>query len=89
MTNSASATINARCGYNCMTDSRIFRGMRPIPGGTPDDRKLTGFGCFGPSDKVSDWISGRMAEGPTGIKAWAVDYSALVSSPRWNCAIIP
>jgi hypothetical protein len=30
--------------------------MRPDPGRASDDNKLTGFGCFGPSDKVFDWI---------------------------------
>jgi hypothetical protein len=59
------------------------------PGGTSDDRRLIGFGCFGPNDKVSDWIANRLAEGPTGIVAWVVDYSALVSSPRWHRVIIP
>jgi hypothetical protein len=44
--------------------------VRLDPDETPDDRKLTGFGCFGPSDKVSDWIADRLAEGPTGIGAW-------------------
>jgi hypothetical protein len=44
--------------------------MRLNPGGASDARKLTGFGCFGPSDKVSDWIASRLAEGPTGIAAW-------------------
>jgi hypothetical protein len=63
--------------------------MRPDPGGASDERKLAGFGCFGPSNKVSDWIASRLAEGPTGIVAWGVDYSALVSSPRWHCVIIP
>jgi hypothetical protein len=47
-------------------------------GGESDDSKLTGFICFGPSDKVSDWIADRLAEGPTGLVAWGVDYSALV-----------
>jgi hypothetical protein len=55
------------------------------PSGASYDRKLTGFGCFSPSDKVSEWIASRLAEGPTGIIAWEVDYSALVSSPRWHC----
>jgi hypothetical protein len=63
--------------------------MRPDPGGASDDRKLTSFGCFGLNDKVSDWIARRLAEGPKGIAAWGVDYFALVSLPRWHCAIIP
>jgi hypothetical protein len=63
--------------------------VRPNHGGTPDDSKLTGFGCFSPSDKASDWIADRLADGPTGIGAWGVDYSALVSPPRWHCVIIP
>jgi hypothetical protein len=63
--------------------------MRLDPGGATDDCKLTRFGCFSPSDKVSDWIADRLAEGPTGIVAWEVDYSALASSPRWHCVIIP
>jgi hypothetical protein len=37
------------------------------PGGASDDYKLTGFGCIGPGDKVSDWIASRLAEGPTGM----------------------
>jgi hypothetical protein len=63
--------------------------VRPNPGGASDDIKLTGFGCFSPSDKASDWIADRLAEGPTGIGAWGVDYSAVVSSPCWHCVIIP
>jgi hypothetical protein len=56
--------------------------MRLNPGGAPDDRKLTGFGCFSPSSKVSDWIADRLAEGSTGIGAWGVDYSVVVYLPR-------
>jgi hypothetical protein len=41
--------------------------VRPDPGGASDDRKLTGFGCFSPSDKASEWIADRLVEGPTGI----------------------
>jgi hypothetical protein len=63
--------------------------VRPDSGGASDDSKMTGFGCSGPSDKVSDRIADRLAEGPTGIGAWGVDYSALVSSPRWQCVITP
>jgi hypothetical protein len=63
--------------------------VRPDPGGASDDSKLTGLGCFSPSDKVSDWIADRLAEGPTGIGAWGVDYSASMSSPRWHCVVIP
>jgi hypothetical protein len=44
--------------------------MRLDPGGASDDRKLTGFGCFGPSDKVSDWIASRLVEGFTRIVPW-------------------
>jgi hypothetical protein len=44
--------------------------MRLDPGRASDDRKQTGFGCLDPSDKVSDWIVDRLAEGPTGIVAW-------------------
>jgi hypothetical protein len=46
--------------------------MRLDPGGASDDRKLTGFGYVGPSDKVSDWIASRLADGPTGIAARGV-----------------
>jgi hypothetical protein len=49
--------------------------VRLDPGGTSDDRKLTGFRCFGQSDKVSDWIADRLAEVSSGIVAWGVDYS--------------
>jgi hypothetical protein len=63
--------------------------MRLDPGLAFDDRKLTCFGCFGPSDKVFDWLADRLAEGPTGIGAWGVDYYALVSSSCWHCIIIP
>jgi hypothetical protein len=77
MTNPASATIDARCGcFVCATVG--FRDVRPDPCGASDESKLTGFGCFSPRDKVSDWIADRLAEGPTGIGAWGVDYSALV-----------
>jgi hypothetical protein len=55
-------------------------GMRLDPDEAFDDSKLTGFGCFRPSVKASDWIADRLAEGPTGIGAWGFDYSALVSS---------
>jgi hypothetical protein len=63
--------------------------VRPDPGGESDDSKMTGFGCFGPSDKASDWIADRLVEGSTGIVAWGVNYSVLVSSLRWHCVIIP
>jgi hypothetical protein len=46
--------------------------MELDPGGASDDRKLIGFGCFGPSDNVSDWIANRLAEGRTGIVGWGV-----------------
>jgi hypothetical protein len=51
--------------------------MSLASGGASDDSKLTGFGCFGPSDKVSDWIADQVAEGPTGIDPWEVDYLPL------------
>jgi hypothetical protein len=38
--------------------------VSPDPGGTFDDNKMTGFGCFSPSDKVSDWIADRAGGGP-------------------------
>jgi hypothetical protein len=63
--------------------------VKPDPGAASDDIKLPGFGCFGQSDKASDWIADRLAEIPIGIGARGVDYSALVSSPRWHCVIIP
>jgi hypothetical protein len=44
--------------------------MRLYPSGASDDRKLTGFGWFGPSDKMSGRIASRLAGGPTGIVAW-------------------
>jgi hypothetical protein len=53
--------------------------VRSDPSGASDDRKLTGFGCFGSSDKLSDWIVSRLAVDPTGIDACGIDYSALVS----------
>jgi hypothetical protein len=43
MTNTASATIDARCDYWVSPIVR-FRGVRPDLGGTPDDSKLIGFG---------------------------------------------
>jgi hypothetical protein len=52
--------------------------MRPDSGAASDDSKLTGLGCFSPSDKASDWKADRLAEGPTGIVAWRVDYSAVI-----------
>jgi hypothetical protein len=55
--------------------------MKLDPGRSSDDRKLTGFGCFGASDKVSDWIASQLAKGPSGFVAREVYYSALVSSP--------
>jgi hypothetical protein len=88
MTNPASAAIDARCGFFVLAIVG-FRCVRSVLGGASDDRKLTSFGCFSPSDKVSDWIADRLAEGPTGICAWRVDYSAVVSSRRWHCIIIP
>jgi hypothetical protein len=33
--------------------------MKPDPDGASDDSKLIDFGCFGPSDKVFDWIASR------------------------------
>jgi hypothetical protein len=53
MKNSASATIDARCGYFVLAIVG-FRGVRSDPSGACDDSKLTGFGSFGPSDNVSD-----------------------------------
>jgi hypothetical protein len=41
----------------------------PDPGVASDDRKMTGFGYFGPSDKVSDWTADRLTEGPICIGA--------------------
>jgi hypothetical protein len=63
--------------------------VRLDPGGAFDDSKLTAFGCSSPSDKASDWIADRLAEGPTGIGSWGVDYSALVLLSRWHNVIIP
>jgi hypothetical protein len=63
--------------------------VRPDPGGSSDDSKLTGFGCCSPSVKVSDWIADRLAEDPTGIEAWGVYYSILVSLLLMHCVIIP
>jgi hypothetical protein len=45
MTNTDSATNDARCGY-CIWPIVGFRGVRTDPGGTRDDSKLTGLGCF-------------------------------------------
>jgi hypothetical protein len=42
MTNLASEMIDARC-VNCVLSIVGFRVVRPDPGETPDDRKLTGF----------------------------------------------
>jgi hypothetical protein len=63
--------------------------VRPDPGGASDDNKLIGFGCFGPSGKISDWMADLLAEGLTGLVAWEVNYSALVSTPRWHRVFIP
>jgi hypothetical protein len=63
--------------------------VRLDSGGASDDHKLTGFRSFGPSDKVSDSIADRLAEGLTSNVAWGVDYSALMFSPRWHCVNIP
>jgi hypothetical protein len=56
--------------------------MRLDPGGAFDDSKLTGFGSFILSDKASDSIADRLAEGLKGLFAWGINYSAVVSSPR-------
>jgi hypothetical protein len=88
VTNTASATIDVRCGY-CVGLIAGFRGVRTDPIGTSDDSKLTGFGRFGPSDKVFDWMPDRLAEGPTCLVALRVDYPASVLSPRWHCVIVP
>jgi hypothetical protein len=42
MTNPASATIDARCGYFVQAIVG-FKGVRPDPGGASDDSKLTVF----------------------------------------------
>jgi hypothetical protein len=68
MQNPASATIEAKCGY-FVWPIVGFRGVRLDPGGAFEDSKLTGFGCFSPSDKSSDWMADRLAEIPTGIGA--------------------
>jgi hypothetical protein len=88
VTNPAIVTTEERCGYFVRAIVG-FSGVKADPGGTFDDSKLTGFGCFSPSGKVSDWMADRLAEGPIGIAAWGVGYSALVSFPRWYCVIIP
>jgi hypothetical protein len=41
--------------------------VRPDPDGTADDSKLTSFGFFGSSGKVSDWIADRLADSLTSI----------------------
>jgi hypothetical protein len=61
--------------------------MRLDPGGAFDDSKLTGFGSFILSDKASDSIADRLAEGLQGLVAWGINYSVVVSSPRWHCVI--
>jgi hypothetical protein len=68
MTNTAKAAIDARCG-SFVRATVGFRCVRPDPGGTPDDSKLTGFERFSSSDDASDWIADRLAKGPTGIVA--------------------
>jgi hypothetical protein len=88
MINSASAVIDARCGHFVGAIVEI-RGTRHDPGGASDDSELTGFGYFGPSDKVFDGIADRLADGPSRIGAWGFEYSALESSPCWHCEIIP
>jgi hypothetical protein len=72
MTNPDSAMIDARCTY-FVRPIVGFRGVRPGPGGSSDDGKMASFGCFGPSDKVSDWTADRLTEGPIGIGASGVD----------------
>jgi hypothetical protein len=44
---------------------------------------------IGSNNQVFDLMADRIADGPTGRVAWAVDYSASVSTPRWHCVIIP
>jgi hypothetical protein len=68
--------------------------VRLDPSGASDDRKLTGFGCFGPSDKVSDRQAAgggpyRQCRMGVDYSGMGVDYSGTVSSPRWHCVIIP
>jgi hypothetical protein len=46
--------------------------VRPDPDGASDVSKLTDFGCLSQSDKVSDWIADRLAEGLTTICACGV-----------------
>jgi hypothetical protein len=81
-------SYSLQLGEVSITITVVITTVRPDPGGAFDDSKLNGFGCFSPSDKVSDWIADRLAEGSAGIGAWEVNYSALVSSPRWHRAII-
>jgi hypothetical protein len=63
--------------------------VRPDLDETPDDRKLTGLDDFGSSEQVIDLTADRLANGPTGLAAWGVDYSASVSTPLWHRVIIP
>jgi hypothetical protein len=44
---------------------------------------------FGPSDPVFDWMADWLAEGPTGSVTCGIDYFASVSTPSWDCVIIP
>jgi hypothetical protein len=57
---------------------------------TPDDRKPDWFWMI--LDRVILYLSGcadRLADGPTGLAAKGIDYSASVSTPRWRRVIIP
>jgi hypothetical protein len=59
--------------------------VRPDPHGAFVDSKINGFGCFSPSDKASDWIADRLAEGHTGIGAWDVDFPFRVVTALALC----
>jgi hypothetical protein len=57
---------------------------------TPDDRNLTVFWVI--LDRVILYLIGwadRLVDGPTGLAAYGVDYSASVSTPRWHRVVIP
>jgi hypothetical protein len=55
VTSLASETIDARC-VDCVWSIVRFRGVRPDPDETPDDRKLTGFSML--MDRVIKYLIG-------------------------------
>jgi hypothetical protein len=64
--------------------------MRRDPDGVNlNVKRVPGFGYFGPRKRSSHWTASLLSKGPKWNAPQRVDFSSLVSSPRWHNVIIP